>query len=153
MSTSDLRVRRPRDKDVLLQALRDEGGFPTMRDALLFAAAVGFEHGQFEPFESTSEPIRYEILIDPAFADTLVLMIAASSSPEDPEIVGQNRLADALKIFEGYANGGLSFIQGEINASRETAESICLRLATQALAKDVASRPRIDALAEELSWG
>lgn len=153
MSAVDLRVRRPRDKDVLLQQLRDEGGFPTMRDALLFAAAIGFERGQFEPFEVSSEPIRYETLIDPAYADTLVLMLAAAAHPEDPEVVGHNRLEDAVKVFEAYANGGLSFLQGEINSSRETADQVCLRLTSQALANDVASRPRIDALAEELTWG
>lgn len=153
MSINDLRVRRPRDKDVLLQQLRDEAGFPTMRDAILFAAALGFANGQSESFEVSSEPIRYETLVDPPFADTLVLMVAAAANPEDAEIVGHDRLAEAIKVFEGYANGGLSFLQGEINASNETADAVCLRLATSALSQDVGSRPRIDSLAEELTWG
>lgn len=152
MTLGDVRVRRPRQHELLIQTLIKEAGFPTMRDLLLFAGSLGCARGVREPFDASSEPIRYETLTDPIFAESVLQMMAAAAKPEDAEIVGANKLQEAVTIFEEYANGGLGLIQGEINASHETSEQVCLRLVTEALAGDRQTRETIDDLADELSW-
>lgn len=58
MTVGDVRVRRPRRHEGLIQELRDEAGFTTMRDVLLLAAAIGRGQGRRTPFDDSSEPIR-----------------------------------------------------------------------------------------------
>lgn len=134
MSVVDPRVRRPERHEVLIQQLRNDAGFPAMRDVLLFAAGVGYAHGRRVPFDKSGEPIRYEILTNDALAEPFVSMLAAVASEGDPEILDAARLPERITIFEEYANGGLEYIQEQFNTRREPLDVIVRALTIEAVA-------------------
>lgn len=148
--SSDVRVRRPQQHEELIQKLRTEAGFPTYRDILLFAGGLGFMLQRRVPFDAAAEPIRYDTVTDPQFAEALINMIAAATYPDDPEILGGDRLADRVRVFEEYANGGLEYLQGEVNTRHQPVDLVVVSLVTDALAKDATAEP---ASVEELLGG
>jgi dnd system-associated protein 4 len=151
--SSDARVRRPQQYEELIQKLRTEAGFPTYRDILLFAAALGFTQQRRVSFDAAAEPIRYDTVADPQFAEAVVNMIAATAYPDDPEILGIDRLADRVRAFEEYANGGLEYLQGEINTRHQPVDLIVVSLVTDALAKDATAEPAsVEELLGGVSW-
>ena len=133
MSSADARVRRPERHEVLIQTLLTEARFPAMRDVLLFAAALGYSANRRVPFDKPGEPIRYEILTNEAQADAFVSMLAAVTMPDDPEILDATRLGERIAIFEEYANGGLEFLQEQINTQRKPYDVIVKSLTVDAL--------------------
>lgn len=137
-----------------MQTLRQEAGFQTLRDVLLFAAAVGHHEGRREPFTASGEPIRYEIMMDPIWAAPLLQMMATAAYPDDPEILAPSRIQEQVSVFEDYANGGLNYLQGELNVRRDSADVICASLVVDALADvDTAEGPSLVSLVNELTWG
>lgn len=103
-------VRRPREMSDLLGELTDSGRpFPTMRDALVFAAALGWARGKRVPFENSAEPIRWGTMTNRLGTEDLVNMLATAAT-EDPEVLAAGREGERLQIFEEYANGGLQVI-------------------------------------------
>ncbi|WP_435059400.1 DNA phosphorothioation-associated protein 4 [Streptomyces sp. bgisy060] len=112
------RFRRPADHEQLINDLQaKDGPFRAMVDALMFAAALGRRKGKREPFKNPGEPIRLALMDGRQYGDVLIDMIAAVEVKDDPKILADDRLAERVRIFEEYANGGLNYIQGEINAS------------------------------------
>ncbi len=103
------RVRRPRDKENLLKRLLDGNPFQTYREALVFAAALGFARERREPFTDSEEPIRWELFRE-VDADALAAMIAAITSDE-VGILSPDRIDEQITALEEYANGGLSELQ------------------------------------------
>jgi dnd system-associated protein 4 len=153
VNTAEIRFRRPKDHELLIQTLRDEAEFPTIRDVLLFAAALGHANGRREPFQSSGEPIRFEQMMAPTWAQPLVEMLATAGFPDDPEILSSKRLQDQVTVFEEYANGGLSYLQGQMNTRRESADVVCSSLVVDALADiDLGEGPSVDELVDELAW-
>lgn len=117
-----------------MQEMQNDAKFPTYRDILLFAAAVGFYQQRRVSFSSSSgDPIRYEVLTYPGFSDTLINMIAANTISDDPEIMDGSRLEERVKIFEEYANGGLEYIQEQINVRHQPVDLVVIDLVTDAL--------------------
>ena len=141
MTGNEVRVRRPREHEVLMQQLRDEGGFPTFRDVLLYAAGLGVRRQRRKPFDSAGEPIRYETVVDPPHASAFIAMIAAVECEGDPEILDTARLWERIHIFEEYANGGLSCLQEELNVRDQPLEVVLNSLVTEALSKGVGAEP------------
>ena len=133
MSSADVRVRRPERHEVLIQTLLKEARFPAMRDVLLFSAALGYSAGRRVPFEKSGEPIRYEALVSEAQADAFVSMLAAVTVHDDPEILDATRVGERITIFEEYANGGLDFLQEQINTQRKPYDMVVNSLAIDAL--------------------
>ena len=133
MSASDVRVRRPAEFEVLIQQLKDEAGFPTMRDVLLFAAGVGLSTNRRAPFERSGELIRYETVTADVFGDAFIAMLAAVTCEGDPEVLDGARITERVLIFEEYANGGLEYIQEQANVRRQPHEVILRALVTEAL--------------------
>ncbi|MFF3060181.1 DNA phosphorothioation-associated protein 4 [Streptomyces sp. NPDC057909] len=112
------RFRRPAGHEQLLNDLTGKDGpFRAMVDALMFAAALGRRKGKIDSFEKAGEPIRLALMEGRQYGDVLIDMIAAAEVKDDPKILADERQGDRIKIFEGYANGGLNYLQGEINAS------------------------------------
>lgn len=112
------RFRRPAAHEDLIAALAGkEGPFNAMVDVLMFAAVLGRNKGKREPFDKAGEPIRLALIEGRQYGDVLIDMIAVAEEPNDPKILADERQPDRVEIFEEYANGGLNFIQGEINAS------------------------------------
>jgi dnd system-associated protein 4 len=153
MPAGDVRVRRPQQYEALMQELRDEAAFPTFRDILLFAVAVGCHVKRRVPFNSSGEPIRYETLKEPLFSETLINMIAASEVADDPEILDSTRAGERVRIFEEYANGGLEYIQEQVNVRHEPANLVVIGLATDALARSGAAEAvPVEELLGGMSW-
>lgn len=135
--------------------LQKEALFPTFRDILLFAASVGYHHDRRAPFsEVTGDPIRYETLTAPAFSDTLINMIAANVVSDDAEIMDATRLEERIRIFEEYANGGLEYIQEQVNVRHQPVDLVVLDLVTEALAGDAGAKPAtVEELLGGVTWG
>lgn len=149
---SDARIRRPQQHATLMEELQKEAKFPTYRDVLLFAASVGFRFDRRVAFsDSSGDPIRYEVLTAPPFSDTLLNMIAANVVTDDPEIMDAFRIEERVKIFEEYANGGLEYIQEQVNVRHQPVEIVVLDLVTEALAESGGSAGQ--ATVEELLGG
>ncbi|MBO3673975.1 DNA phosphorothioation-associated protein 4 [Streptomyces sp. NEAU-YJ-81] len=112
------RFRRPADHEELLAALAGKSGpFSAMYEAIMFAAALGKSKGRREPFEKSGEAINLSRVENRSFGDVLLDLLAAAEKPEEAKILADNRLKERVQIFEEYANGGLNYIQGELNAS------------------------------------
>ncbi|WP_269857979.1 DNA phosphorothioation-associated protein 4 [Streptomyces sp. RPT161] len=112
------RFRRPADHEELLAALAGKSGpFTAMYEAMMFAAALGKQKGRREPFDKSGEPINLSRVENRSFGDVLLDLLAASEKPEDAKILADDRLKERVQIFEEYANCGLNYIQGQLNAS------------------------------------
>lgn len=112
------RFRRPTAHEDLIGALAGKDGpFSAMVDVLMFAAVLGRHKGKRERFDKAGEPIRLSVMEGRQYGDVLMDMIAVVEDPDDPKILADERQPERVRIFEEYANGGLNFIQGEINAS------------------------------------
>lgn len=153
VTSTDVRVRRPLHHEALMLELRDEASFSTFRNVMLFAAAVGVYFHRRVPFSAATEPIRYETLTVPAFSNALVGMIAATELSGDPEILDSSRLQERVTIFEEYANGGLEYIQEQVNVRHQTAELVAVALVTEALSSSSRVKPAsIDELLNGVNW-
>jgi dnd system-associated protein 4 len=149
----DFRVRRPQQHEALLIELRDEAAFATFRDILLFAAAVGAHVQRRVPFGNSGEPIRYETLREPLFSETLVNMIATNEGEDDPEIMDGARTGERVRIFEEYANGGLEYIQEQVNMRHEPANLVVIALVAEALARSGgAEAASVEELLSGVNW-
>lgn len=146
------RVRRPKDKEELLDRLVDNSPFDTRYRALTFAAALGFASdrrvalGEVDPAVS----IRWELFREVG-TDLLAAMIAALDTDE-MEIVAPDRVEARIEIFEEYANGGLEILGEELAArAPKGPREVVLDLVLEA--EQAASPGEIDlgVLAEE--WG
>jgi dnd system-associated protein 4 len=136
VSTSNLeaRIRRPKDKESLIQQLLADadGPFPAMREVLLFAAAFGWSQNRSVSFEESGEPIRYGVFNRSATATAFIDALGVAEFPDDPMILADDRLEARIRAFEAYANGGLIAIQEEINTRRGTVMEILVSLVQEA---------------------
>jgi len=151
----DVRVRRPQQHEALMQELQTEGKFPTYRDILLLAAAIGYRQERRVAFTNASgDPIRYDpTMVVPAFSDALISMIAANVMNTDAEIMDDLRLEERVKIFEEYANGGLEFIQEQVNVRHKPANLVVIDLVTEAFSDDGGAKPAsLDELMGGVTW-
>lgn len=152
---TDVRVRRPQHHERLMLELQADAGFPTFRDILLFAAATGFRFSRRAPFTVTAgDPIRYETLTGPAYSETLINMIAANAVKDDPEIMDGTRIEERVEIFEEYANGGLEYIQEQVNVRHQPAALVVGDLVTEALSDSGgATAASVEELLGGVTWG
>ncbi|MFJ9691496.1 DNA phosphorothioation-associated protein 4 [Kitasatospora sp. NPDC101183] len=112
------RFRRPAQHDELLNQLHGKNApFRTLVECLMFAAALGQRKGRKEEFEKAGEPIRLALMEGRQYGDVLIDMLAAVEVQDDPKILADDRLDERVRIFENYANGGLSYIRGMLNAN------------------------------------
>lgn len=134
--------------------LRDDAAFSTFRDILLFAAAVGVHFQRRVPFDvAAGDPIRYETLTVPTFSQALISMIAANEVADDPEIMDNSRLEERIQIFEEYVNGGLEYIQEQVNVRHQTADLVVIALVTEALSASGGAKPvSVDELLSGVTW-
>lgn len=151
---AEVRIRRPHEYEGLMIELQEDAGFSTFRDILLFAAAAGFRFQRRVAFTSTAgDPIRYETLTGPAFSEALINMIAANVVTEDPEVMDDARIEERVNIFEEYANGGLEYIQEQVNIRRQTAALVVGDLVSEALSDSGgATAASVDELLGGASW-
>ncbi|MFF2411375.1 DNA phosphorothioation-associated protein 4 [Streptomyces sp. NPDC058092] len=135
MAVTD-RFRRPHSYEQLLAKLTDKktGPFLTMVEAMMFAAVLGHRKGERKPFEQFDEPIRLSVMEGRLYGDVLLDMLAAIEHEDDPKILGDERQAERVLIFEEYANGGLSHLQTLIGRqSNQDLDVIISNLVLEAL--------------------
>jgi len=123
------RVRRPKQFENFLNSLtdKDNGVFSTYKSALMFAAAYGFKHGKRVEFQDSSERINlsiFDINNDIPFMYSMALTILKDVSYLQDK---DEKFYEVMKIFEEYAAGGLSLLEGALDPLNLT-ESILSRL-------------------------
>jgi dnd system-associated protein 4 len=109
----DIRIRRPKEHDDLLEILKKDKIFSSFKNTLVFAASVGFKKQQRQSFEESSEPIMLRIFDDNT--DIPFIYALALAETDDISLMTKNRFKDAVLIFEEYANGGLSYIKSVLD--------------------------------------
>lgn len=107
-------VRRPKQFEEMLKKLcQDENRiFATYKEAMVFAACLGFQEGRRVAFDKTSEPIRLDIFRGDY--DETILRCIGLVETRDPNIMGAARQEECLRIFEEYACGGLEILEAEV---------------------------------------
>ena len=130
-------IRRSEEHSDLMKRLigasphkQQEAAFKFMYDVLVFAASVGFKQKKRVAIEKfVSDPIPYATMKGNEFFETLLSTIAVLTFEGDHTCLSDDRLADRIRIFEEYANGGLVYIaeqlKGYQGSSREYVGSIC----------------------------
>lgn len=114
------RIQRAADKEPLVQTLTtgENPPFKEIWRLLLFAAAVGQSRGRREPLKNveSGKAIPANILssnsnVWPGFQYLMALV-----EKDDAAVLGGGDALDddRLRLFEEYANGGLSIIQEEL---------------------------------------
>jgi dnd system-associated protein 4 len=107
-------VRRPRQFEEMLKKLcQDEHRiFATYKEAIVFAACLGFNEGRRVAFDKTSEPIRLDIFRGDY--DEAIMRCIGLAETRDPNIMGSARQDECLRIFEEYACGGLEILEADV---------------------------------------
>jgi dnd system-associated protein 4 len=123
------RVRRPKDKEQLLSLLTDReklGPFGSYKDALVFAAALGYANRKSVPFEQSSEPIDWGVFN--GFGDEALVNMLPIAEERRLELLAPEQFDDRLTRFEQYANGGLAMIQQKLAGSTAEPLDVVLEL-------------------------
>lgn len=145
------RVRRSKDKEKLLTRLLDEKVFETYRDALAFAAALGYSRNSRQAFDQTSEPIPWSVFSG-AGHETLVNLLSVMSN-QDFDILGADRFDERLVMFEEFANGGLHTIEELLaRADRQSLDVILDLIMESEGAREAPGELAIEKFASDLSW-
>ena len=154
MSTSaDRRVRRAKDKEAVITQLTDDGVFATLRDALVFAAALGYDRNTSRPIAASDEPVRWDTMVKNPYFEAIVDMICAADPEIRPEQLGDQFLDDRLSVFEEFANGGLEILERELRAGYGNPVDIINGLIAKAFSSNAdADDLGLKGLADELVW-
>lgn len=145
------RVRRPKDKEKLLTRLVDEKVFETYRDALAFAAALGFVKNSKLSFEQTSEPIAWSVFSG-AGLESLINILAVMSS-QDFEILSAERFQERLLLFEEFANGGLHILEERLARVERQSLDVVLELVMESEGpRETGGELAIEKFASDLAW-
>jgi len=105
------RVRRPKIYEEMLDELKNKGVFKTYKDALMFAACLGYDRGKRIEFSKSSEPVNLQIFSG-EFNQTILNTLAVAETL-DPSCVGKDKEDEKVRIFEEYACGGLEILKNE----------------------------------------
>lgn len=123
------RVRRPAEHEEMLTGLRDRGVFKTYKDALVFAACLGFKRGRRVAFTKSSEPIDLQVFRG-EFDETVLNGLAVAESGE-PSAMKRDAEDERIRVFEEYACGGLEIMRHEVHAFGHEWEDSLIRLIMQ----------------------
>jgi dnd system-associated protein 4 len=104
------RVKRPKRFDEFLKLLvnKDEGVFETLKSALIFSASIGFKQEKKMSFTDLGEGIPLNYFDDTRELPFIYAM--AISEYDDVNFLREENFLEAIKIFEEYAAGGLSYL-------------------------------------------
>ena len=121
------RVRRPLQYgDFLNELTRDRLVFKTYKDALMFAACLGYSRGKRVPFDKTAEPINLHTFSGKF--DEMVMNTLAVAELNDPYVMGEDREDEKIRIFEEYACGGLEILDHELGQGSLTLDEGLLKI-------------------------
>lgn len=107
-------VRRPKQYEEMLKKLcqGERRIFATFKEALVFAACLGFQEGRRVAFDKSAEPVGLEVFH--AEYDEAIMRCIGLVETGDPTIMGIARQGERLRIFEEYACGGLEILEAEV---------------------------------------
>ncbi len=107
-------VRRPKEFEQLLYDLcqSDKKIFLSYKDALVFAACLGFEKQTRKAFDKTSESVGMHIF--KGEFDEAVFHVISLCETKDPLIMSEANMSKRIKIFEEYAAGGLEILKSRV---------------------------------------
>ncbi|WP_286888032.1 hypothetical protein [Pseudoalteromonas sp. ESRF-bin5] len=113
----DDQVYRDRKHEPLVEKLvqADSRIFNHNKDLMVFAAMVGYSNDKFEPVSSDKIQITLGTYANTQ-QDTYIYLLALLKMKNATCLKCAN-LNDAVKIFEGYCNAGLSIIQSWMDES------------------------------------
>lgn len=123
------RVRKPAKHTDTLNYLKDEVGvFASFKDAMVFAAALGFSRKKSVAFDKSSEPIPLSVFrgeYDEVFMNVLALFEHQDSGYLELE---GDKFDAKIKLLEEYACGGLDIIKSTIIDPGLDAQKAIIRL-------------------------
>ena len=121
-------VRRPKQYEEMLRKLCQDDNriFSTYKEAMVFAACLGFSENKRVSFDKSSEPIRLDIFRGDY--DEAILQCIGLVDTRDPTIMGDARQDERLRIFEEYACGGLAILETEVYRAAGDWDQQLLRL-------------------------
>ncbi|WP_417690248.1 DNA phosphorothioation-associated protein 4 [Pseudidiomarina sp.] len=125
----DIRVRRPEEYANLLNILKEKGIFSSFKNALVFAATLGYKQQIRLPFEKSSERIMLRIFDDST--DIPFITCLALAETKDASILKRSRFPEAIQIFEEYAHGGLSLISEYVKDDTNVLQSMELLVSSK----------------------
>jgi len=111
-------VKRPKEYEKMLTDLCQKGKdsnknlFLTYKDALVFAACLGFKFDKKIPFSGNAEPVGLHIFkgeYDPIIFDYIGIV-----STKSTEIMGDKKAEEKIRIFEEFACGGLEILEAKV---------------------------------------
>lgn len=107
-------VRRPKQyEDMLFELCQsDKKIFLSYKDALVFAACLGYAKSLKKSFDKTSEPVGMHIF--KGEFDESIFQCIGLCETKDPSIMSDNNLNKRISLFEEYAAGGLELIKSRI---------------------------------------
>ena len=111
-------VRRPKIHEDMLYDLcqSDKKVFRSYKDALVFAACLGFVNETKKEFnESSKDPIKMHIFDDQF--DQAVINCIGLSETENTKILGDELGNERVQIFEEYTASGLDMIHARVYSS------------------------------------
>ena len=118
------RVRRPKEHDSLMKLLSDSehGVFSSLKSVMVFSAALGFKEKKRIPFTETGERIDLNIFSE---RDRPFIYCLALTEFKDVSYLKEDKFEEVMTVFEEYAHGGLSFLDGYLdkNHIKESLES------------------------------
>jgi len=111
------RIRRPKEFEEFMNKLCKKGEsstqiFDTLKDCMVFCAALGAKNDRKEAINESSEPIMLHLFsgeYDKAFINALAI-----SDTNDARIIESSREDERIKIFEEFACGGLHILRSEL---------------------------------------
>lgn len=106
-------VNRSKAYEDTLQILGGSGNdlFKTLRDALGFAATLGYREGRRLEFDKNygKEDLQPSVYVNSQESIDVIFMIGLAES-KSTDILKLENEKECIKIFEEYANGGLALI-------------------------------------------
>jgi dnd system-associated protein 4 len=124
-------IRRPsHHEDTLQNLVSVSSPFETMRDALVFCAALGFSKSRREEFSASGERIAWGTMAGNQYFEQILLMLTAAVSKDSPEHLGDDYVRERVRSFEEFACGGLSIFAEQMGRGVDPGDVI-LRIISQ----------------------
>jgi dnd system-associated protein 4 len=121
-------IRRPKQYENMLFELcqSDKKIFLSYKDALVFAACLGFAKQSKKSFDKSSEPVGMHIF--KGEFDEAIFQCIELAETKDPANMSDDNLGKRMKLFEEYAAGGFEIIKSRIYDGPEEWDSALVGL-------------------------
>ncbi len=131
---ADRRIAYSKEHRQLITDLQDPGPFLSIADVLAFAAALGARRTDAGRRElpqgkgTRGEPIRRDIFEGKDYG-TLIDLLAVHAT-QDPEVLNNTDEQEDVRatIFEEYANGGLHYLEIQLNGQHDKTKGLLMVL-------------------------